>query len=241
MIGIGRPKSAIRILMGRGVQATQKICEAFDRGERNFLFDAKIYGATSVKRALAAAQHHKCCYCEAVFEHSSYGDIDHYRPKGSINEGQGNIDLKPGYYWLAYTDNNLLFSCERCNRSHKRSFFPIVNPSQRARNHLQSIIQEQPLILNPSQIDPRNHIRFREEYPFPITEAGRATIQHVGLDREPLNEARRSHLKLVRALWQVSRLNVAESTEARQSLSQLLKAQSQFTSATIDYHNSLGP
>jgi hypothetical protein len=41
--------------------------------------------------------------------------------------------------------------------------------------------------------DPTQHIGFREEYPFPIggSERGKATIECTGLDREPLNEARR--------------------------------------------------
>ena len=46
-----------------------------------FVFEQKIYGHSIVKRALKAAQHDKCAYCEAIFAGNASGDVEHFRPK----------------------------------------------------------------------------------------------------------------------------------------------------------------
>lgn len=70
-----------------------------------------------VIQCLASIYQNTCAYCEA----ETLGpEVDHYRPKGSVQE-----DAKhPGYYWLAYEWTNLLPVCPTCNKK-KGTKFPI--------------------------------------------------------------------------------------------------------------------
>ena len=126
MIKIHKPASAPKILTGRGKLATQQLCDAFDhQHSSDFDFDSSIYGAKSVKNKLKLAQNHKCGFCEAKLDHIAYGDVEHFRPKAGYRQ-KGNDPLqKPGYYWLAYEWDNLLFSCQICNQRYKKNLFPI--------------------------------------------------------------------------------------------------------------------
>lgn len=83
--------------------------------------------------------HNKCAYCETLVD-GYLGDAEHFRPKGQvrnlkdddtsevvkiIDEDDEEID-HPGYFWLAYHWQNLLPSCELCNRySGKLDLFPV--------------------------------------------------------------------------------------------------------------------
>ncbi|MEO1514325.1 MAG: hypothetical protein AAFV95_04910 [Bacteroidota bacterium] len=80
------------------------------------------YGAAGVKEALIEMCNSKCAYCESVFLHVYYGDIEHFRPKKEIKFqlGEELIKIKPGYYWLANDWNNLLLSCLFCNQAKKQ-------------------------------------------------------------------------------------------------------------------------
>lgn len=51
--------------------------------------DVERDGYDVVKPALAAMQHHKCCYCEKREEQPKYRDVEHYRPKSR-------------YWWLTW-------------------------------------------------------------------------------------------------------------------------------------------
>lgn len=70
------------------------------------------------KEQLKAETHGKCAYCEAYTASVTYGDIEHFRPK-SI------------YWWLAYSYENYLYSCQICNQVYKKAYFPV------AERHLQ--------------------------------------------------------------------------------------------------------
>ena len=168
MIRIERPRASPEILQVAAERKTQENCEAYElhpddyqSGARKFNFDNVIYGHESVKSTLLQAQHDKCCYCESKFGAASYGAVEHFRPKGAVQQGQGLGGEHPGYYWLAYSWSNLLVSCERCNTSHKRSLFPLANPELRARCHYDDVDRETPLFVDPAREDPRRHIRFR--------------------------------------------------------------------------------
>jgi hypothetical protein len=59
---------------------------------------------------------------------------------------------------------------------------------------------EKPLLINSSVLNPQDYIGFRDENPYPITGRiyGKTTIKALGLDRETLNETRRSKLALIK-------------------------------------------
>jgi uncharacterized protein (TIGR02646 family) len=210
MIRILKPAKAPKILITKGVEQTRKDCADYDKspddyrsGAKKFDADSKIYGAKSVKNALLRAQYDKCCYCERKLSASDYGDVEHYRPKGTVKQAPGQDKEYPGYYWLAYEWNNLLVSCKRCNTGHKGILFPLVDNNLRARSHHDDMGNKQPLFINPAIDNPQDHIRFRGGVPISDTEVGRVTIDDLGLRRYDLEEDRRtllSKLKTFRAL-----------------------------------------
>jgi len=75
-------------------------------------FEYSAYKKGEVKRALATLFHGKCAYCETFYSASSPVDVEHYRPKGSVD----GVKDHPGYWWLAMRWENLLPSCIDCNR-----------------------------------------------------------------------------------------------------------------------------
>jgi uncharacterized protein (TIGR02646 family) len=185
--------AAPEVLSIDGVEQTRRDCENYNNcaadyhsGKAEFNILGKIYNADGVKQSLLAAQHDKCCYCESKFGATSYGDIEHHRPKGAVKEEPKHL----GYWWLAYVWDNLLVSCEVCNRTHKSTWFPLRNPPARAKAPTDDIDAEEPLLINPGLQDPRNHIRFQKDAPVASDDIGQTTIKVLGLRRKDLQEAR---------------------------------------------------
>lgn len=176
--------------------------------------DSSIYGDETVKKQLITDQHEKCCFCEATFLANGYGDVEHYRPKGGYKQTNGDQLGKPGYYWLAYDWDNLLFSCDVCNRSHKKNFFPL-STNYRALSHHDFL--EDPincLLINPNEEDPETHIKFRKEIPIGLTPRGIESIDKYGLARSALNDDRRCHLRDVKANLFISEINIQNLSQS---------------------------
>lgn len=116
----------------------------------------------------------KCAFCESDVLANQPGDIEHYRPKAKVKDEDGKdimVDIDgvnqphPGYYWLAYDWSNFLPSCRDCNSRTKAktkgkligkgNLFPVRNfRAVKAGEH----INEEPMIINPIFIDPRDHL-----------------------------------------------------------------------------------
>lgn len=186
MIRIHRPSAEPPALAAARAVRLPEARAAFAAGKA---ISCEGYGVA--KPALAAMQYRKCCYCESLQEDESYRDVEHYRPKEA-------------YWWLAWTWENLLFSCERCNRSHKRKQFPLT-PGDVALVPEQSPPgAEHPLVIDPSDpsVDPMDEIEFkpvkiqgRQEWmPFGKTPRGHKTIEVCGLQRPGLLGMYRRHV-----------------------------------------------
>ncbi len=122
----------------------------------------EITGYQIVGEALWRAQHYKCCYCEMKIA-KSYNDVEHYRPKARALCAPG-AKRDYGYWWLAWTWANLLFSCPRCNRSKKRDHFPLASGSVSLADYQAPPGAELPLLLDPSNtVNPLDHIVFKWE------------------------------------------------------------------------------
>lgn len=156
-------------------------------------FNAGIYGADDVRKQLLIDQHEKCAYCECTLLDKEGGEVEHFRPKTACRQDKvkGNTK-KPAYYKLAYVWNNLLLSCHACNK-YKSTFFPLANPEHRF-----DLATELPLLINPYNDNPANHLEFRREKVFPVVdgngikdEKGRRTIEYINLNRKDLVEIRR--------------------------------------------------
>lgn len=204
-------RTAPAVLTERGQPATRRDCDAYlqnqaeyDSGRSKFSFDPTIYGSSAIRKLLEQQQHGKCCYCESRHSATSAGRIDHFRPKGAVRQGRANVRSHPGYYWLAYAWHNLLLACEKCNRQ-KSDYFPIEEPAQRARNHLDPIEHEAPLLLNPyADPDPSKHLAFAGSACQPLTERGHMTVTVLGLNRPELQEKRQTELNVLTLLRTVA-------------------------------------
>ena len=204
--------AAPTVLAERGQPATQRDCNAYlqnqaeyDSGRSKFDFDPTIYGSSAIRKLLTRQQYRKCCYCESTHSATSAGRIDHFRPKGAVRQDKTSARSRPGYYWLAYAWHNLLLACETCNRR-KSDYFPLEKSTQRARNHLDPIEREVPLLLNPyADPDPSRHLAFMGSACRPLTERGRVTVAVLGLNRPELQEQRQSELNVLTLLRTVAR------------------------------------
>lgn len=200
------------VLAEHGQPTTRRNCGAYlqnqaeyDSGRSKLNFDSTIYGSPTIRELLEQQQHGKCCYCESTHSATSAGRIDHFRPKGAVRQDKTSARSYPGYYWLAYEWHNLVLACEKCNR-HKSDYFPIEEPGQRARNHLDQIECEAPLLLNPyADPNPSRHLAFEGSACRPLTEQGRVTVTVLGLNRPELQEKRQTELNVLTLLRTVAR------------------------------------
>ncbi len=167
---------------------------AYGTGKATFEFDGGVYAHATVKEALVAMQHEKCAFCESRPGATSPGDVEHFRPKAAARSTVGGKLERPGYYWLAYDWENLLFACEQCNRRGKGNAFPLASPPALPRSHHQGIQAEQPVFIDPSREDPSVHIGFRRHVPIGRTPRGEATIEALQLQRPRLSWAREDRL-----------------------------------------------
>jgi uncharacterized protein (TIGR02646 family) len=171
----------------------------------NLQFDRAVYADQSVKETLVARQHSKCAFCEAKPLHVSDGDVEHFRPKAAVRQSDAEPLERPGYYWLAYAWENLLFACERCNRRHKKNLFPLIAPAHRATSHRAPIADEMPVFIDPSMEDPEQYITYREHVPVAIDgNHRRADDQRARASPPHLNADREDHLKIVKNLHAVT-------------------------------------
>jgi uncharacterized protein (TIGR02646 family) len=224
--------------------------DEYRTGRRTLKIDSAIYGHAEVKNALRSAQHAKCCFCEGKFEANAAADVEHYRPKLYSQQARGSQRIFPGYYWLGYAWTNLLYSCQICNRSHKRNYFPLRDPRTRARSHLDDLDAEAPMLLDPAgPEDPRDHIRFRNEIAVGMTRIGETTIEYVGLNRLPLIELRLERLNILRPLRQILDTFGGSGkpeeqrvlAEADALLGAAVQAQAPFSAMATDLLSGTGP
>jgi uncharacterized protein (TIGR02646 family) len=152
-------------------------------------YEFKAYKVEGVRQGLEAMFGGKCAYCETVYASTAPVDIEHYRPKGAV-EDEGD---HPGYWWLAAAWDNLLPSCIDCNRRRKQSTpkasaslaelqadrrnatriinsgkkdsFPIAG--RRAKSETDDLVQEQPLLLDPCRENPMEHLAFHIDHEAP--------------------------------------------------------------------------
>lgn len=163
-----------------------------------------------MKEQLRADQHDKCCYCESYFSSTSYGDVEHFRPKAGYQQDAADALHKPGYYWLAYEWSNLYFACQLCNQRFKGNQFPLADPVSRAISHQHPLAAEQPLLPDPATEDPQAHLTFRQDTAVALDERGVACIRVFGLDRPELIRRRIDKLNALRQAQIIGSLDMRE-------------------------------
>ena len=115
-----------------------------------------------VRGALRAMQGYACAYCGCDLRRNDPGDVEHFRPKGSLSDDPSH----GGYWWLAYDLSNFVLACRCCNSTFKRSCFP-VRPG--AKNYQYSrrskLKREARLLLQPTVDDVDALIDFDLDHP----------------------------------------------------------------------------
>lgn len=136
----------------------------------NHDFKSITYAHQEVRRALEELFIGKCAYCESNFARFDW-EVEHFRPKGNVAEREDH----PGYYWLAYTWENLLPSCTRCNQHRKArplwggeagisggklDQFPLLSERTRVMRHGNRVSSEERLLIDPCNDKPEAHLRY---------------------------------------------------------------------------------
>lgn len=218
MIQVKKPKKAPDVLRTKGKTLRDRHCDEYlkhktdyDNGKLRFQFDSTVYRHRQVKQALEAAQHDKCCFCETKISAITYGDVEHFRPKGGYKQKGGDRLGHPGYYWLAYDWENLFLCCEKCNRYYKKSLFPLKEPEKRALTHQDDIARESPLFLCPTE-RVEDHITFRGDLAESLNGSvrGQVTIKKIGLNRPALQEGRKDLLEKLRLVQELASVPYVE-------------------------------
>jgi len=164
--------AVLTVAGGKGLDEKKQAIINFQPGGPGKKFTFKAYTDDSVRDALTVLFKKKCAYCESTFVHTSFKNIEHFRPKSKIAEG---VPLKPGYYWLASDWDNLFLACTLCNsqQTHaihgsaiveslgKMDQFPLHNFSH-VRDHRIGISTEEPrrLLINPCKEDPEKFLSY---------------------------------------------------------------------------------
>lgn len=164
-------------------------------GKRPKAFRFKIYKDEAGRLALEALFHGKCAYCETYYASQGPVDIEHYRPKGGVEDDPDHW----GYWWLAADWKNLLPSCIDCNRRRyqvlptpdtasltdlrasgkpiwqtgKENAFPVMQGTRALGlgDDLDSeLLTEKPYLLDPCDTDgdPAQHLEFLVDLPVPF-------------------------------------------------------------------------
>ncbi|HEX8830952.1 MAG TPA: hypothetical protein VF705_07300 [Longimicrobium sp.] len=183
---ISEPAAVARALARTGrdnkteLQVAREYYRAVPPPEKAYNF--KRYKEWEVCHALDDLFHGKCAYCETPYLAADARDVEHYRPKGGVSECDGH----PGYWWLAAVWRNLLPSCPPCNQARRQTVFtPGMTPGelerarlrkpvrlsgkansfpqrngQWARAEAEDLAAEDPLLINPCERDPADHLEW---------------------------------------------------------------------------------
>jgi uncharacterized protein (TIGR02646 family) len=187
---------------------------------------------------LRSQQHFKCCYCEKPVE-EGFNDVEHYRPKARADRHPGSTE-NHGYWWLAWTWDNLLFACPNCNRSGKNDRFPLDHGSASLQAEAEPPGREQPLLIDPFAEDPLDHIVFVKVQagwvPIGRSPKGEETIRIIKLDRDDLIDFYNHHAEaLAEDMEEVANASSATEREvAFKRLKRRLRKHFQFLALTYD-------
>jgi len=256
MIRINKSLPAPAILTSDGASQTALLNTAYrtnphfytsapgikNRSLKSLPIDSEIYGDSTVKNQLREDQNDKCCFCESIFTETSYGDVEHFRPKAAYKKVGTKGYVYPGYYWLSYDWTNLLFSCEICNRTYKKNEFPLGNELTRklSHDHVNLLANEDRLLIDPTIEDPAIFMTFRQEVPVPVggSAKGAKTIEVLELDR--MNATRLAHIKALQSLKILTKIDLANDEKLNQAISVLNTTRSELITAINNANEIFG-
>ncbi len=242
------------------------VTDTVARGEKPS-FKQTLYRRRSIKEEWffsgGAPFYGKCAYCETNITAYQRGDVEHFRPKGSVADEDdnpvvvrgedGRSQPHPGYYWLAYDWRNLLPACALCNQAStvdgqkigKHDRFPVAGRHARTPEKVEA---EKPLLVHPGsgdpQDDPRSHLSIDTQTGVVQgrTDRGRMCIEVFGLNlREPLVLDRRRSSREIMALLTRYLHNPADRAEIALELASIKAGERPFTMAQMAMLRELQP
>lgn len=102
---------------------------------------------TELKEIFHEKQEMRCAICEKELNDVYSQDIEHYRPKTH-------------YWWIAYDPSNYYLSCGECNRSYKKTHFPLYkDQTPVSYESKEEIKNEIALLLNPRFDRPNEYFK----------------------------------------------------------------------------------
>jgi hypothetical protein len=117
--------------------------------------------------------HGKCWYSESKDAGANY-DVDHFRPKAEARRTHDDVD-SDGYPWLAFDWQNFRLSAQNCNRLNtdddgvthgKGSWFPLSEGSPKASWDNRCVVEEMPVLLDPTVLNDLLYIDFDDRAMF---------------------------------------------------------------------------
>lgn len=178
------------------ISALDRIRERVNAGQTPAIEKADEHWRNErVTDKLYDSHHGKCCYCERMRDRKREMDVEHYRPKGKVEDDASHT----GYWWLVFEWNNLLWSCKTCNQKFKGTIFTLLPNGTRSYDETSDLSLERPHLINPKIEDPIQFISFQVDqgggrcFVTAVPRAGigsdnetraRETIRIVGLNRK---------------------------------------------------------
>lgn len=244
---------APEVLIGTKVIASNAIIEhKIATGNRPVSDDFHPHWLPEARKILWEHQNHKCCYCEREREEKRESDLEHFRPKAKVENDPTHF----GYWWLVYTWENYLFSCKPCNQGAKKNQFPLLEGGIRAMGPTDSLVNENPILINPYDENPEQFISFDwEDSNGKFVKAtstatddngrGKKTILIVGLNRNGLAEERAGFLLTLEAI--AAKMHAARYLgcpilieDAKRSIERESSSKKQFTGFRRSYFRKFG-
>ncbi|WP_338848806.1 hypothetical protein V8J88_07775 [Massilia sp. W12] len=127
---------------------SQQLQACASEAERQELIEAKqaLWRDQRIRDWLMRLFHDKCWYSEAR-ESVSALHVDHYRPKGRVQELNGQQSA--GYWWLAFDWRNYRMAGQLINVK-KRDHFPLQEGARAQPGDRLSLQLEAPLLIDPT-------------------------------------------------------------------------------------------
>jgi uncharacterized protein (TIGR02646 family) len=210
---------------GRWMDEISEAIKHYRKKTQKVSFKFTMYNDKALKKELEEIFKGKCAYCESPYGAVYDGDVEHFRPKLQIDMGKGQKALKPGYYWLANTWENLLLSCMHCNQRRKHLIqgvedevsmgkldqFPLSDEKKRAK-YGDDLKKEEKvrLLINPCTDEPERHFEYeeREGVIRGLTNQGKTSIDVYALQRVKLVRARKNILDLMFMQMQLTKTSL---------------------------------
>jgi len=180
-------------LLDRKTEKRREICIKDKKYHQKKEFHQR-YKQPDIKTTLKKIYHKKCAFCEQKITECKDNNledcsqtIEHYRPKSK-------------YYWLAYSWDNLLWCCHRCNQN-KSNNFEIVSNEVAYENLFKENIHsstlgyqkiEKPKMIHPELESVLDKLTFNNGIIDSDDPRVQYTIETCELDRDDLNEKRQT-------------------------------------------------